>query len=285
MKSILYYINKYLVHQEHLRFSWLQFAAAAGGALLSGIMSKKASKAQAEAVRRQAEANRKIAYNNAAMIEDTASRNLKMSEHNINFSKLEREEEQFFLNREKMFAIQAKERVSEEVDAQIDELKKNNVREEAQLIAQMAASGMDISSVSATGITNDLAINTGLEIAWLRRNGMIEQMNLLNEIGLLSRNIERSQALSVYDEAVARDEAAFNYDMSQREAQNQRISGDAGVAVASSKAKAIKAEGTASMVSGFASAVDFGASAYKGFGSGKGLFGASQPGTSPWRLS
>lgn len=263
----------------HLRCYWVQFAAMAGASILGGIMGKKASKAQAAAARRQAAANRKIAYSNAAMIEENASRNLRLSEHGIRFNNLERQEEQFFLNREKEIAIQSKGKVVEEVEAQVDDLKRKSEKEEAAMIAGMAALGLNIFSMTASALRTEIAINTNYEAAWLRHRGQDEQAHLLSEVGLLTHNIERSRALALYDEANARDQATHDNKMALKEAENQRMSGDAGVQVAAAQAKAYKAQGTASLISGAAKAISYMGSADSrtSFGNWKkgtgGLFG------------
>jgi len=260
------YLNRKFLHfilGEHLRFSILPvlYGVAAVASIAGGAMGMSASKKQAKAIKRQAAANKKIAYKNAALLESSAERNLKISGNNIRFGKLERGEEQFFLNREKQILALSKQRAVDETQAEIQELSEQGVRQEATLLVSMAASGNDITSVSSQAVMTDMKVAVNKEIAWLAHQGKVAEIDALNQIGLITHNVDRSKALSLYETEVAKEQAVFDNKQTLHEAEIQRMQGDAGITVASAQASAAKAQGVAGLISSVGQAASFAAKA------------------------
>lgn len=222
-----------------------------GGLLLQAFGMAKGSSANRALMRAQKESAKgqaKIKRKQADMMIEGAQYDRTTAGFNLQLMDINDQWADYFLEWDLSQLDNTRQQVADETSKQIDDLRGESRRQQAQLVAKMASGG-SLGSMSYEAVMIDAGVQTNKAVAELRYQGWNQQAELLAQRGLLWLKGQYEDGVRAFERAVYERDADQNYKTAYEQAALVREEADlvekTGIASAQAQAQIGRAQSLA----------------------------------------
>lgn len=221
----------------------------AGMSVAQGVMQNRSAKKQSRAIEKAAGEMYENTLKGLELATKDLVRNRKIADDNSRLIELQAEDAAYRSEINKKILENEELDILELVRLEEEKMRNKSKDAKAEIYAQIAASGLDVNSVSMEALLIDHNIETNQQVAELHWQGQKEQADLMFQKEWLLYESDLEQNMANLQKAFLLDDAEYTYttglDRIEIEKEAAAIEKEAGIV----EAKGVRSEGRAALVS------------------------------------